>query len=129
MIQILRRFHAGCWLGLLLCLALIGSAPTASALPSFARQMGQACIACHISYPELTPYGRLFKLSGYTVGERQTLPLAVMGIASVTQVNNTQGNDIAYPRNGDAGLKAAACLLPARSPITSGCSRNGPTTI
>jgi hypothetical protein len=39
-----------------------------SALPSFARQTGQPCATCHTAFPELTPYGREFKLRGYTSG-------------------------------------------------------------
>ena len=39
-----------------------------SALPSFARQTGQPCATCHTAFPELTPYGREFKLRGYTAG-------------------------------------------------------------
>ncbi|MDN0073508.1 hypothetical protein QU481_01160 [Crenobacter sp. SG2303] len=72
----------------------------AHAVPAFARQTGQACEACHVSFPELTPYGRLFKLSGYTLGTTQLFPLSAMAIGSATKVNNTQGNDAAFPRNG-----------------------------
>jgi hypothetical protein len=44
---------------------------TAEAVPSFARQTGQPCATCHTAFPELTPYGRAFKLGGYTaVGTR-----------------------------------------------------------
>ena len=32
----------------------------ARALPAFARQTGLACVACHVSFPELTPFGRFF---------------------------------------------------------------------
>jgi hypothetical protein len=39
---------------------------SASAVPSFARQTGLDCTACHTIYPELTPLGRRFKLYGYT---------------------------------------------------------------
>jgi hypothetical protein len=46
----------------------IGFAPPAEALPSFARQTGQPCGTCHTDFPFLTPYGRRFKLLGYTVG-------------------------------------------------------------
>ena len=46
-----------------------GTAGQANAVPSFARQTGQECIACHVSFPELTPYGRYFKLTGYTIGK------------------------------------------------------------
>ena len=40
-----------------------------NAVPSYARQTGQECVACHVSFPELTPYGRYFKLTGYTIGK------------------------------------------------------------
>jgi hypothetical protein len=43
-------------------------APPAEALPSFARQTGQPCGTCHTDFPALTPYGRRFKLLGYTIG-------------------------------------------------------------
>ena len=49
--------------------AWIGLASPAVAVPSFARQTGQECPACHVSWPELTPYGRYFKLTGYTIGK------------------------------------------------------------
>jgi hypothetical protein len=44
------------------------STKPAQALPSFARQTGQPCGTCHTDYPALTPYGRRFKLLGYTTG-------------------------------------------------------------
>jgi hypothetical protein len=64
------------------------------ALPLFARQTGQNCVACHAGgqFPELTPYGRLFKLTGYTIGER-TVPLSVMGVISNSRVANTSKSD------------------------------------
>ena len=37
----------------------------ASATPGFARQTGVSCQACHTVFPELTPFGRKFKLNGY----------------------------------------------------------------
>ena len=41
---------------------------SAAALPSFARQTGQSCGACHTDFPGLTPFGRQFKMGGYTMG-------------------------------------------------------------
>jgi len=41
--------------------------PAAQAVPSFARQTGLACAACHTVFPELTPFGRMFKAGGYTL--------------------------------------------------------------
>jgi hypothetical protein len=80
-----RRF--GQW-ALALLILLVPLA--AQALPSFARQTGQNCVACHAGgqFPELTPYGRLFKLTGYTIGERSTIPLSVMAVASYTKTQN-----------------------------------------
>ncbi|MCC0003763.1 MAG: hypothetical protein H6872_00900 [Methylobacteriaceae bacterium] len=50
--------------------ALLGYGATerATAVPSFARQTGQPCMSCHTAFPELTPFGRRFKLGGYTLG-------------------------------------------------------------
>lgn len=72
---------------LLVCLvALFWGLPAAQALPSFARQTGQQCAACHNGYPELTPYGRLFKLNGYVFGGGQSNlpPLAAMVVTDYT---------------------------------------------
>lgn len=66
----------------------------AHALPAFARQTGQNCVSCHAGgqFPELTPYGRIFKLTAYTIGER-TIPISVMGVASVAKVSDTSKSD------------------------------------
>ncbi|MGZ3236938.1 MAG: cytochrome C, partial [Burkholderiaceae bacterium] len=57
----------------------------ASAIPLYARQTGQNCVSCHAGgqFPELTSYGRLFKLTGYTMGSRTAVPLAIMGTVSM----------------------------------------------
>lgn len=83
----------------------------ALALPSYARQTGEACVACHVSFPELTPYGRLFKLSGYTLGTTQLFPVAVMAVGSVSKVSNTQGNDSSYPRNNQLQLEGGSLFI------------------
>ena len=64
----------------------------AEALPSYARQTGQECAACHNGYPELTPYGRLFKLNGYTFtgGTLDVPAIAAMAIPSFTHTNAGQ---------------------------------------
>src|SRR5208337_1729727 len=61
--------------------------PTASAVPSFARQTGQPCAACHTAFPELTPFGRRFKLNGYTLegGDWKLPPLAAMVQSTFTE--------------------------------------------
>jgi hypothetical protein len=45
----------------------------ANAVPPFARQTGLACEACHTAPPELTAFGRRFKLNGYTLTTRPPL--------------------------------------------------------
>lgn len=85
--QILKVRQA---LSVVAALVLLGvwSAPS-YALPAFARQTGQNCLACHAGgqFPELTPYGRLFKLTGYTLGSR-SIPLSVMAVLDYTNVRN-----------------------------------------
>lgn len=54
-------------------LAATSFSPTASALPSFARQTGVACSTCHQQhYPVLKKFGQAFKASGYTMMGAQT---------------------------------------------------------
>lgn len=73
------------------CLAVL-VAPQARAVPLFARQTGQQCAACHNGFPELTPYGRLFKLNGYTFGggESKLPPISAMAVASFTHTQAPQ---------------------------------------
>ena len=52
---------------LLLPVLAMLAAPTANAVPSFARQTSMACEACHTVWPELTHFGRVFKANGYTL--------------------------------------------------------------
>ena len=47
---------------------MLTQSETADAVPSFARQTGYYCSTCHTVQPELTPFGRQFKLNGYTQG-------------------------------------------------------------
>lgn len=54
-------------IGLVLYFAALAVSSSAHAVPSFARQTGMACEACHTVFPELTPFGRQFKLNGYTI--------------------------------------------------------------
>jgi len=52
-------------------------------------------MACHAGgqYPELTPYGRLFKLTGYTLGQRSAAPFSAMAVVSDSRANNTSKSD------------------------------------
>ncbi len=48
-------------------LLVLAWSDAAMAVPSYARQTGLACEACHTVFPQLTPFGRIFKASGYTL--------------------------------------------------------------
>ena len=79
-------------LGLGLGLTLFGT--PAHAVPAFARQTGQNCIACHVGGfgPQLTPFGRAFKLNGYTLSDgKSTLPLSAMLVMSATHTAQPYG--------------------------------------
>lgn len=57
--------------GVCALLMLCGAAAPAWAVPSFARQTGMACAACHTVFPELTHFGRVFKANGYVLDNLQ----------------------------------------------------------
>ena len=102
----------------LLALLIALSPISANAVPSFARQTGQSCVACHAGgqFPELTPYGRMFKLTGYTQGERKN-PLSAMLVTSVTKTrNNTDATGAAVsPKDGQAIFDFASVFLAGKA--------------
>ena len=88
-------------------LAATAFAPEASAVPSFARQTGMACTACHAQhFPILNSFGRAFKAGGYTMmgaqgkveGEHLSIPNtlnASMILKLRYQDDNTAGTNAA----------------------------------
>ncbi len=63
----------------------------AFAVPSFSRQTGASCAACHTSYPGLTAFGRRFKLNGYTatnLSQIKVQPSRTMPGMSINQIPN-----------------------------------------
>lgn len=75
-------------------IALLESSDVADAVPAFAVQTGQPCAACHIGAfgPQLTPFGRAFKVGGYTQGGGQgpEIPFALTAIGSFTHTSSAQ---------------------------------------
>ena len=90
-----------------------------ASIPSFSRQTGLACSACHTAFPHLTQFGRLFKLNGYTLtalqvvragdsGKRESLkldlipPVSAMVMSSLTQTSKTlpgtQNGNVQFPQ-------------------------------
>jgi hypothetical protein len=107
---------------LVMLVAIVGLAfvpRNADAIPSFARQTGQPCASCHAGFPQLTPFGRRFKLGGYTMGgglsNTEAPPLSAMLIPAFTQTRVRQDSlplsDNFWPvghTNGNAVLEQAS---------------------
>lgn len=111
--RILRGLRRGLSMATLACLCMF-QITAVHALPVFARQTGQSCVACHAGgqFPELTPYGRMFKLNGYTFGER-TIPLAAMAVVDLSKTGNnldSSGTPI-NPKNGLPMFDSASIFL------------------
>ena len=74
---------------------------SAEAIPSFARQTGQPCATCHTAFPELTPFGRRFKLGGYTMGGGMSIeeapPIAAMLLPTFTKTKVQQDSPPTNP--------------------------------
>lgn len=86
------------------------------AVPSFTRQTGLKCNVCHSNPPELTAFGRKFKLEGYTLVDpqpdltivdkdlkiRRDFPLSVMlvlsGSHTRTDVAGVQNDNVEFPQ-------------------------------
>ncbi len=106
----------------LLVLALILMPRFARAVPSFAQQTGQPCTACHIGAygPQLTPFGRAFKIGGYTQsggqGWSSAMPASVMLLGSYTNTNKGQGAPASehYGANGNFALDQISLFLAGR---------------
>lgn len=106
------------WLWVFLAeILMLASPSTAFAVPAFARQTGQNCNACHVSFPELTPYGRWFKATGYTIG-KQTIPLAMMAEISRTSTKNNTDPATGFtvtPENNDVVLQDVSLFLAGKA--------------
>lgn len=94
---------------------------SAEAVPAFARQTGQACIACHVGGfgPQLTPFGRAFKLGGYTLSDGKShIPLSAMLVSSYTHTTNdvTPNGDYngEHANNNFVALQQASVFLAGR---------------
>src|SRR5580658_3006657 len=56
-------------IGVAVIFYLLSCATGAFAVPRFSRQTGLGCSTCHSNPPELTAFGRDFKLKGYLLTE------------------------------------------------------------
>lgn len=115
----MKLASAQCWK--ILCFVLLSiNLPVAWAVPSFARQTGMQCMACHTVFPELTSFGRQFKLRGFTLGQgyfdtKEVEKLPIAAVLQVTQTNTSkvpEDTDIdALKRNKEPVAQAAGVYL------------------
>ncbi|WP_309605563.1 hypothetical protein [Phenylobacterium sp.] len=101
---------------ILLLSALTLIAWPARAVPSFAVQTGQPCQDCHVGGfgPQLTKFGREFKLEGYTKRAGGfTLPFSAMAVASYVRTRENQSAPPAagFKRNDNLGLDQVSLFV------------------
>src|SRR5713101_7793771 len=98
------------------------------AVPSYTRQTGLPCATCHFAPPELTPFGRKFKLDGYVFTTKaqvtdekkdhnaalhllEVFPLSVVFDISYTATNSpqpaTQNGNFQFPQDVSLFLAGA----------------------
>lgn len=90
----------------------------AQAVPAFAMQTGQPCSSCHVGGfgPQLTQFGREFKMNGYTmraVGQWDVAPVSMMAVASYIRTERDQDSPPAphYATNDNFTLDQASLFL------------------
>ena len=112
-----KPFHLA-WLvpfRLAIAIAMVGSTiETAQAVPAFADQTGQPCSSCHVGGfgPQLTPFGREFKILGYTPRSQEgTIPVSAMAIASYLHTVADQPAAPHYAPNDNTTLDQISVFL------------------
>ncbi|MBI5720467.1 MAG: cytochrome C [Burkholderiales bacterium] len=114
--------------------ALVAATTSSYALPSFARQTGTECSACHIGGvgPHLTPHGIRFKLTGYTDGDKAAVPVSAQLRISHNELElptNHKANRLDETSVYLAGrlapkLGAYVKVMHSDDPFNSGAQRN-----
>ena len=100
----------------------LGLPHAALAVASFALQTGQPCTSCHIGAygPQLTAFGRAFKIGGYVQtggqGWQAAVPASIMLIGSYSNTQKGQGTPAAqhYGDNGNFAMDQIALFLGGR---------------
>ena len=115
MIAILRTISRSSVAALLIVVGL--AATPAEAVPAFTAKTGQPCAACHIGGfgPQLTPFGRSFKLEGYTMdaGGAFPVPVSAMVVSSFVTSSKDQESPPAdhYGVNNNFTMDQASLFL------------------
>lgn len=110
------KIVGGLWAGAgsLIAIVAFNVPHEARAVPAFAQQTGQPCKACHVGGfgPELTRFGREFKLGGYTLRTHASVPISAMAVASWTHTTKDQDPPPEHlSPNGNVVLDQASVFL------------------
>lgn len=94
---------------------------TANAVPSYARQTGAECAACHVGAygPQLTPYGIRFKIGGYvdSDGAAGKVPVSAMLVANTTRTakNASEADTLEnFKPNNNTAVQEGSVFLAGR---------------
>jgi hypothetical protein len=93
---------------------VLAAVTPAHALPAFAAQTGQPCQMCHVGGfgPQLTPYGRNFKIHGYTQRAKPfNLPFSAMVVASYVRTAKDQPPPTHYAPNDNVTIDQISVFL------------------
>lgn len=97
--------------------AMVLSAP-AGAVPAFSSQTGMACAQCHVGGfgPQLTAYGRVFKMSGYTMGDAEDRrpPVSAMAVASYSHTNEDVPAPPHFSDNDNLSIDQVSAFIAGR---------------
>jgi len=113
------RREAAIWIFVLALTGVLAGLPrTALAVPSFATQTGLPCAQCHVMAfgPQLTEYGRQFKLNGYSFKRDGGLniPLSVTAITGYNNVSKAAPAPSPFSDKDNLYLQSASVYFAGR---------------
>jgi hypothetical protein len=94
---------------------------SAYAVPSFARQTGMACAACHTGFPELTPFGREFKMNGYVISNLKTISDISQNQEDILELNQIPPLSLMF----QTSVTSTAKRLPDSGGLPNTLAQNG----
>jgi hypothetical protein len=112
----MKTRHMTQWVAAVVAAGGAGLPLVANAVPSYAVQTGAPCASCHVGGfgPQLTPFGRAFKLHGYTTRTGGfTVPISAMAVASYIHTNRDQESPPAphYGVNDNATIDQVSLFI------------------
>jgi hypothetical protein len=107
------------WVGILAVTLIMTGIQKAQAVPSFARQTGMSCAMCHTVFPELTSFGRTFKLNGYVLNNSKKVKETAAGKEDRLSLNDTP------PVAAMIQIAETLTQTPPGNTVSNGSDKNG----